>query len=170
MATVRPGLFDRLAPNTLRIPEEIEFAAPDIQRRVNSISRSDAAGADAADLDSAEAVICIGMGVGSAEAIAELDELRDLLGAQYICTRDVVEAGWMPKQLQVGLTGRSIAPSVYLAVGVRGDFNHTVGIQRAACVVAVNNNRRASFFRQSDIGVLADWREFIPELLRALRQ
>ena len=86
---------------------------------------------DAAALDKARTVVCIGMGVGGPERIRmSLDELREMLDADLICTRDVVEAGWMPRQRQVGLTGRSIAPRLYIGIGVRGDFNHAVGIQR----------------------------------------
>ena len=109
------------------------------------------------------------MGVGGPERIPELDDLRGLLEAQYVCSRDVADAGWLPKQLQVGLTGRSIAPDLYVGIGVRGDFNHTVGIRRAGTVVVVNNNRRATFFREADIGVVADWRDFVPAFVRELR-
>ena len=73
--------------------------------------------------------------MGGPEHIADLDPLKEVLGAEYACTRDLVDAGWLPKQLQVGLTGRYIAPDLYIAVGVRGDFNHIVGFQRAGTVV-----------------------------------
>lgn len=171
LATVRPGLFDRLDAEPAR-PVSIDHLVVVMpgRRAVRSIETRPNDGADAAALDTADVVICVGMGVGGPEGIRELEELRGLLGAQLICTRDVVEAGWMPQQLQVGLTGRSIGPALYIGVGVRGDFNHTVGIQRAGTVVGINNNRRASIFRQADIGVMADWREFVPELVRALRE
>jgi electron transfer flavoprotein alpha subunit len=98
-----------------------------------------------------------------------VDPLRNLLGAKYVTTRDVADAGWMPRQLQVGLTGRSVAPSLYIGVAVRGDFNHIVGLQRAGVLVCVNNNRRASIFRGGvDVAVLADWHEFVPALKTAL--
>ncbi|MEE8518033.1 MAG: FAD-binding protein, partial [Dehalococcoidia bacterium] len=93
----------------------------------------------------------------------------ELLGAQFVTTRDVADAGWMPRQVQVGLTGRSIAPTLYIGVGLRGDFNHMVGVQRAGTIVGVNNNRRASIFRVADIAVLADWHEFVPALVEALK-
>ena len=170
MTTVRPGIFAALEPGPSRAPTRVDLdvVAPDTVR-VRTLEMRPAPNGDAADLDAAWAVICVGMGVGGPEHIAELDELRDVLGALYVCTRDVADAGWLPKQLQVGLTGRSIAPALYIGVGVRGDFNHTVGIQRAGTVVAVNNNHRAPFFKQADVGVLADWREFVPALVRELR-
>ena len=170
MATVRPGLFDVFEPDRSRATTmlELDVVAPDVVR-VRTLEARSAPDSDAAELDLAWAVVCVGMGVGGPEHIQELDELRDVLDAQYVCTRDVADAGWLPKQRQVGLTGRSIGPALYVGVGVRGDFNHTVGIQRAGTVVVVNNNRRVPFFKQADVGVLADWQEFVPALVRALR-
>ena len=171
MATVRPGVFDALRPNPARSAAvvEVPVSAPRGDGPV-SIEFRAAPDDDAATLDKAAVVICIGKGVGGPEHIAKLDELRDLLGAEYVCTRDVVEAGWMPRQRQVGLTGRSIAPRLYIGVGVRGDFNHTVGIQRSGTVLVVNNSRRASFFRgQCDIGIVGDWEEVVPALMSELR-
>ena len=170
MATVRPGIFEALEPDPSRSPRtlDLDVAAQD-PPRVRTLGMRPAPDGDAAALDAAWAVVCVGMGVGGPAHIAELDGLRDALEAQYACTRDVADVGWMPKQLQVGLTGRSIAPALYVGVGVRGDFNHTVGIKRAGTVVIVNNNRRATFFKQADIGVVADWHDFVPALVRELR-
>ena len=172
MATVRPGVFSALRPNPARsIPlSEVSTAASpsDSLTRVEFRAAPDD---DAAALDKARVVVCVGMGVGGPEHIGELDQLRRLLDADLICTRDVVEAGWMPRQRQVGLTGRSIAPRLYIGIGVRGDFNHAVGIQRAGTVLAVNNDRRAAFFRgQADVGVQADWQEFVPAFVEELRR
>ena len=172
MATVRPGVFSALRPNPARSAPVLEVSASamsgDGLTRVEFRAAPDD---DAASLDKATAVVCIGMGVGGPENIHELVDLRTLLGADFICTRDVVEAGWMPRQRQVGLTGRSIAPRLYVGIGVRGDFNHAVGIQRAGTVLVVNNDRRAAFLRgQADVGVLADWQEFVPALVEELRR
>ena len=172
MATVRPGVFSALQPNPARsVPVETMEATTLPSDGLMRVEFHAAPDDDAASLDKARAVVCIGMGVGGPEHISELEELRTLLGADLICTRDVVEAGWMPRQRQVGLTGRSIAPRLYVGIGVRGDFNHAVGIQRAGTVLAVNNDRRTAFFRgQSDIGVMADWHEFVPALVEELRR
>ena len=70
----------------------------------------------------------------------------------------------------MGITGRSVAPALYIGVGVRGDFNHMVGIQRAGTVVAINNNRRANIFRQADIGVVGDWQAIVPALIAQLKK
>lgn len=172
MATVRPGVFSALRPNPARrVPESVVSSTVPPNDGPARVAFRAARDDDAASLDKARAVVCIGMGVGGSENIPGLDELRTLLGADLICTRDVVEAGWMPRQRQVGLTGRSIAPRLYIGIGVRGDFNHAVGIQRAGTVLAVNSDRRAAFFRgQSDVGVIADWQEFVPALVEELQR
>ena len=172
MVTVRPGVFSALRTNPARSVPVSEIDAGSLPSDgVARVEFRAAPDADAAALDKAQAVVCVGMGIGGPERIRELEELRAMLGADLICTRDVVEAGWMPRQRQVGLTGRSIAPRLYVGIGVRGDFNHAVGIQRAGTVLAVNNDRRAAFFRgQSDVGVVADWQEFVPAFVEELRR
>ena len=170
MATVRPGILQALAPEAGRQAAIVQLdAARPGPVRVRHVETIPADVRDAADLDAAWAVIGIGNGVGGAEYLREIDPLRDLLGARYATTRDVADAGWMPRQLQVGLTGRSIAPNLYLGIALRGDFNHLVGLQHAGVIVCVNNNRRASIFRGGvDVAVLADWHEFVPALKAAL--
>ena len=171
MATMRPGLLDPLSPNTTRQVEvyPLPVHAPE-DPAVRIMEWMPEESVDVADLDSAWAVVCVGMGVGGPEHLHELDSLLRLLGAQVICTRDVVEAGWLPKQRQVGISGRSIGPALYIGVGVRGDFNHMVGIQRAGTLVAINNNSRASIFRGVDIGVVDDWHVVVPALVAELKK
>ena len=125
---------------------------------------------DVADLDNAWCILGVGMGMGGADHLAELDPLIELMGAEIICTRDVVDAGWLPRQRQVGITGRSVGPALYISIGVRGDVNHTVGVQRAGTMVAINSNRRASIFRQADIGVVAEWQAVLPALIAELKK
>ncbi len=170
MATVRAGVLPSLAPEAGRRATIVQLdPAKTGDVRVRRLEKIEANLGDAADFDSAWAVIGIGNGVGGAEFLGEVDPLRDLLGAKYATTRDVADAGWMPRQLQVGLTGRSIAPNLYIGVALRGDFNHLVGLRRAGVLVCVNNNRRASIFRGGvDVAVLADWHEFVPALKTAL--
>jgi electron transfer flavoprotein alpha subunit len=81
----------------------------------------------------------------------------------------VVHSGWLPHQVQVGISGRTIAPKVYLAVGIRGAFNHTVGIQKAGVILAINQNRRAAIFQAADFGIIGDWKEYLPPLVEAIR-
>ena len=108
------------------------------------------------------------MGVGEEHVEAVLEAARSL-GASVATTRDVVHEGWLPQQLQVGISGRTIAPTVYIAVGIRGAFNHTVGLQRAGIIVAINQNRRATIFRSADFGVVGTWQDFLSPLVEQLR-
>lgn len=171
MATVRPGLLTPLAPDEAReAPVEAlpVQASADGAVRITETHREE--NMDPGDLDEAWSIVGIGMGIGGAKSIADIDHLKDTLGAALVCTRDVVDEGWMPRQRQVGLTGRSIAPDLYIAVGIRGDFNHTVGIQRAGTVVAINTNKRAAIFRQADIGVVDEWQRVVPALVAELQK
>jgi electron transfer flavoprotein alpha subunit len=169
MATIRPGILEAFAPIAGRDGSVRQIDVLSTEQRVRRVDVHHVDVTDVADLDTAWAIIGVGMGVEAA-GVPELTPLRELLDARYVVTRDVADAGWMPRQLQVGLTGRSIAPKLYIGVALRGDFNHMVGLQRAGVLVVVNNNRRASIFRGGvDVAVLADWHEFVPALTEALR-
>ena len=169
LVTLRPGLLTPAAPEpdataTVAQLAAEPFAGADV-RLVGEEFQEDTEGRD---LARARVVVGIGMGAGK-ENVAGLLETARSLGASVATTRDVVHEGWLPQQLQVGISGRTIAPTVYIAVGIRGAFNHTVGLQRAGIIVAINQNRRATIFRSSDFGVVGTWQEFLPPLVEALR-
>ena len=109
------------------------------------------------------------MGVGSAEGLVRIQGMARSVGATLGTTRDVIHEGWLPQQLQIGISGRTIAPMVYISVGIRGAFNHTGGLQRAGVIISINTNRRAVMFRSSDFGIVGDWEEFLPPLIEQLR-
>jgi len=113
-------------------------------------------------------VLGIGMGVGSADNTAKIQDMARSIGASVATTRDVVHEGWLAQQLQVGISGRTIAPMVYISVGIKGAFNHTVGLQRSGVIIAINQNRRAVMFRSSDFGIVGTWEEFLPPLMEQL--
>jgi electron transfer flavoprotein alpha subunit len=106
--------------------------------------------------------------VGGPEGVAEAHAFAQRIGATLAATRKVTDLGWMPSQAQVGLSGRAIAPHLYFTLGISGGFNHTVGIQRAGTVVAINNNPEAPMFKQADYGIVADWRAFVSAMDEAL--
>jgi electron transfer flavoprotein alpha subunit len=120
-------------------------------------------------LSQADVVIGVGQGV-SPEELNELDELRDVLGAQIGCTRKVTDSGWMPHVRQIGLTGRAIAPSLYVAIGTSGKFNHMVGVRSADTVLAINPDRDALIWQYADVGVVAPFQECVPLLVKQLRE
>ena len=123
---------------------------------------------DGITLTQAAVVMGVGMGIGGPENLPQIRDLAASIGATIATSRNVVHAGWLPHQIQVGISGRAIAPKVYLAVGIRGAFNHTVGIQKAGVIIAINQNRRAPIFKAADYGIVGDWRECLPPLVDAL--
>ena len=122
-----------------------------------------------APLDGAHVVVGVGMGVGGPEGVAAVKDFARALGAGMCATRRVTDQGWMPRQLQVGLTGKAIDPRLYFAIGVRGAPNHTVGIKRAEVVVAINNDPEAPIFERATLGLVADWFVILPALAAALK-
>jgi electron transfer flavoprotein alpha subunit len=116
----------------------------------------------------ADVVIGVGAAVQPHE-YEELSSLAALLGAELAATRKVTDKGWAPRARQVGITGRSIAPRLYLAVGLSGKFNHMVGVRAAGTIVAINDDPGALVFSQCDIGMVGDWHVVVPALAAALR-
>jgi electron transfer flavoprotein alpha subunit len=169
LVTLRPGLLTPAVPEpgaSAKVEHLAgeEFEGSDI-RLVKEEFQEDTEGLD---LARARVVVGLGMGAGEENVTGLLEAARSI-GASVATTRDVVHAGWLPQQLQVGISGRTIAPTVYIAVGIRGAFNHTVGLQRAGIIVAINQNRRATIFRSADFGIVGTWQEFLPTLLEELR-
>ena len=170
LVTLRPGVLTPAAP---------ESGAKDV--RMDSIPPATPAGADvtlvsehfseehgALELTSAEVVVGVGMGV-TEEGVPTAQQLASSIGASICTTRNVVHSGWLPHHIQVGISGRTIAPQVYLAVGIRGAFNHTVGIQKAGVILAINRNHRAAIFRAADYGIVGDWNEYLPAVAEAIK-
>ena len=174
LVTLRPGVLTPAAPDPTYPAQDIDsYVTPIVatDRKIPDATLVDehfAAEYDAVALAAAPVVIGAGMGVG-ADGLPTLRELADRIGAPLATTRNVVHSGWLPHQVQVGISGRTIAPPVYLAVGIRGAFNHTVGIQKAGVILAVNRNHRAAIFRAADYGIVGDWHEYLPPLIEAIR-
>jgi electron transfer flavoprotein alpha subunit len=139
--------------------------SPSRMRLVERLHEPDTAGYE---LDAAAVVLCAGKGVGGPEALPELEAHARRLGAAVGASRDVADAGWLPKNRQIGLTGRAVAPRLYLAVGVRGAFEHLVGSVKAGVIAALNANERAPIFGAADVGLVGDWRQTLPPLVESL--
>jgi electron transfer flavoprotein alpha subunit len=170
LVTLRPGLLSPISPEagaatvTENIPAS-PFSGPDIRILEERLE----AELGAIELAQAQVAMGVGMGIGGPENLPQVQELAQSIGAVLATTRNVVHSGWLPHQVQVGISGRTIAPRVYLAVGIRGAFNHTVGIQKAGVIIAVNQNRRAAIFQAADFGIIGDWKEYLPPLIEAIR-
>jgi electron transfer flavoprotein alpha subunit len=167
IATLRTGSLAVREPRAARRPvpvEALEVAADPLLRRSDRRTEDDF---DA--LERAAAVICLGAGVDPA-SYAEVEPLRAALHAELAATRRTTDAGSLPHSRQVGVTGRDIAPRLYVALGVSGSAHHTAGVRRAHTVLAVNSDPDAEIFRHCDIGVVADWRAAVPALAEAFRR
>ena len=138
--------------------------------RVQHLSAEPSVGAKGIDLETAEIVVGLGFGLGSADNLPLAQGLADVLDASVCATRKIVDLGWMPRQQQVGLTGKVISPRLYFGLGIRGFFNHTIGIQKAHTIVAVNRDAEAPIFQIANYGVAADLLDCLPALTSAWRR
>jgi electron transfer flavoprotein alpha subunit len=157
LITVRSGAF--LPPDDAELtPGEVvrqEVPADLAEPRKTFVEFVDT-GAGAIDITQADLLVSIGRGIGEEENIATIRELADMMGATLSCSRPVVDKNWLPKFHQVGTSGKSVRPKVYLALGISGAFQHVAGITGAGTVIAVNKDRKAPIFRVADYGVADD--------------
>ena len=169
MATVRPGMLAAGTPRHGRLAEVVRLDHKPAAERVTLLERRTDAEA-AAELEEAPAVVGVGMGLGGPEHLPAAQALAEVLGGALCTTRDVTDAGWLPKQYQVGITGRAIAPPLYIAVALRGAFEHTVGVRRSGLIVAINRSAKAPIFKSCDYGIVGDWKDIVPELTKQLQK
>jgi electron transfer flavoprotein alpha subunit len=140
------------APTTVQIRERIEEAAME------------------ARLEDARVIVAGGRGLGGPEPFAELQSLSTLLGGQTAASRAACDSGWCPPTWQVGQTGRKVAPSLYLAVAIRGASQHMAGISEARVIAAINLDPEAPIFRHCRFGIVEDYRKVLPLLQRRLTE
>jgi len=127
---------------------------------------------EAGDVDiTKEAVlVSIGRGIGEKDNIPIAEELAEALGAVVSCSRPVVDAKWLPKSRQVGSSGQTVKPKVYMACGISGSFQHLAGLKGSPFIVAINKNPKAPIFQVADVGIVTDMLEFMPELAEKVRE
>jgi electron transfer flavoprotein alpha subunit len=171
LATVKPGMLQAAKPDESRTAKVISLSVPNLsdqRARVREVRKE--VSLEVAELDEAERVICVGTGIGGVENLAAIEVLARAMNAQVGATRRAVDQGWLPRHQQIGLTGKVIAPCLYVGIGVRGALNHTIGIQQAGTIVAINNDPEAEIFHTADFGIVGDWATMVPALIAALRQ
>jgi electron transfer flavoprotein alpha subunit len=128
--------------------------------------------AEAGDVDITKhaVLVSVGRGIQEKDNIAIAEDLADALAGAVSCSRPVVDAKWLPKSRQVGSSGQTVKPKVYMACGISGSFQHLAGIKGNPFIVAINKNPKAPFFQVADVGIVADILEFLPELANKVRE
>src|SRR5215475_4099262 len=122
------------------------------------------------DLTMGDMTVAGGRGIGDKEKIHCTDELSEALGGTLACSRPVVDVGWLPRERQVGASGRSVAPKVYVACGISGAIQHLTGMRESKRIIAINKDPRAPIFQMAHIGVVGDLFEIVPALTRAAQE
>ncbi|MCI8747117.1 MAG: electron transfer flavoprotein subunit alpha/FixB family protein [Lachnospiraceae bacterium] len=171
MATVRPGVMQKIDPVQGAKAEVIEFNpgfTPDnkyveIVEIVKELSNT-------VDIMDAKILVSGGRGVGSKENFQILQDLADVIGGTVSCSRAVVDNGWMPKELQVGQTGKTVRPNVYFAIGISGAIQHAAGMEESDIIVAINKDETAPIFDIADYGVVGDLNKIVPKLTEELKK
>ncbi|HWT25218.1 MAG TPA: electron transfer flavoprotein subunit alpha/FixB family protein [Solirubrobacteraceae bacterium] len=145
---------------------EVEFAPHSL--RATMITRGEQRGADV-NIEDADILVAGGRGLGKAEGFEQLEELAGALGGAVAATRAVVDAGWFSYSAQIGQTGKTVAPKLYLAAGISGAIQHKVGMQGSENIVAINKDANAPIFEFSDLGVVGDLNKIVPKLTEAVK-
>jgi electron transfer flavoprotein alpha subunit len=166
---IRPGAFKPLdaVPATGQVIDRSSEAG-ELTARRRYLETIVAESADV-DITKHQVLVSIGRGIQAEENIAIAEELAEALGGAVSCSRPVVDAKWLPKSRQVGSSGRTVKPRVYLACGISGSFQHMAGIKGNPVIVAINKNPRAPIFQAAEIGIVDDILDFLPELTERIR-
>lgn len=170
MATVRPHSTRPAPPDDSRTGEIIRVKPPDelLESRVERLDFF----ADESDhpLQRADCVVTVGRGIARPENIPLVQELANVLDAALGASRDVVDRGWLSYPHQVGLSGKTVTPRLYVAVGVSGAIQHLAGMQTAETIIAINSDPEAQIFRVADLGIVGDLFDVVPQLVDELKK
>ena len=171
MATVRPGVMKKIAPVAGKqgtVEEfKVDFTPEDMNVTIKEVVKDTK---KAVDITEAKVLVSGGRGIGSPEFFGDLKKVADLLGGEISSSRANVDAGWIERDRQVGQTGKTVRPELYMACGISGAIQHIAGMENSECVIAINKNDTAAIFEVSDLGIVGDVKVIIPKLAEALEK
>ncbi|WP_413228524.1 electron transfer flavoprotein subunit alpha/FixB family protein [Clostridium estertheticum] len=172
IGTVRPGVFKKIHPDESKsanvIKEEIHTPADEIRTKLIDFIKI--AGEEGVKLEEAEIIVSGGRGLGKAENFSILKELADVLGAAVGSSRAAVDAGWISPLQQVGQTGKTVGPKIYIACGISGAVQHLAGMSSSDIIIAINKDPDAPIFNIADYAIVGDLFEVIPALTQQIRE
>lgn len=170
MATVRPGVMQKIEPKVGAKAEVINynpgFTPNDKYVEILNVVKSVT---DVVDIMDAKILVSGGRGVGSKENFKLLEDLAEVIGGTVSCSRAVVDNGWLPKDLQVGQTGKTVRPNVYFAIGISGAIQHAAGMEESDIIIAINKDEDAPIFDVADFGIVGDLNKVVPQLTEMLK-
>jgi len=171
MATVRPGALDARTPDRAVNPKVVTLAvAASGPGRVKLVHTGKQPDLVAGALDDADVVVGVGQGIGGPENLPAIRSLASVMHGTLAATLRTATIGTLPPQLQLGLTGRTIAPRFYLAIATSGQPNHLFGVKKAEHVLAINNDPAAPIFKSANLGIVGDWKTIVPVLTEVLAE
>lgn len=168
LALVRAGTFDPVKSGGSAEVEEFEAPISDFSTLATLVEQTQEE-VSGPSIEDADIIVAGGRGLGSPEAFSLLEELAGALGGAVAATRAVVDAGWYPYSTQVGQTGKTVSPKLYVACGISGAIQHKVGMQGSGTIVAINKDPNAPIFDFCDLGVVGDIHQIVPKLTELVR-
>jgi electron transfer flavoprotein alpha subunit len=169
LALIRSGTFEPEERGGSAEVERFEARLKDFSLAASMVEQAHEE-SEGPSIEDAEVIVAGGRGLGSPENFALVEELAKALGGAVAATRAVVDAGWYPYAAQVGQTGKTVSPKLYIACGISGAIQHKVGMQGAGLIVAINKDPNAPIFEYADLGVVGDLHEIVPKLTELVRQ